>query len=325
MVHAFHVLFEDEMVQLIVSNTNAKIQHNKDNLPPYYNKIDKSTFRCPLDQRELYASIALLYAHGILGQSMHSYNVLFSETAWNPVFSATMSKYRFLVLYAVLSFDDPEERRGLWRSDWFANARELTVIFNDRMKGVLVPNEYLLIDETLYAMHHQIKFRQYNPNKPTKYGLLYKSLNDARFPFIYQVVPYCGKPVQGTGLYYLNVTEDYLKHLVQSVPVSLMAGRNISMDQLYTSISTLNWLLEHNITSVGTLVSIRVGLPDEVKNASPWDEFESDIWSKNMVTLLRVPIQQSLNRKEHRTSFYYQQCDHFLVVQVMTESENQLS
>ena len=100
------------------------------------------------------------------------------------------------------------------------------------MKGVLVPSEYLLIDETLYAMRHQINFRQCNPNKPTKYGLLYKSLNDARFPFIYQVVPYCGKPVQGFGLYYLNATEDYLKHLVQSMPVSLMAGRNISMEQL---------------------------------------------------------------------------------------------
>lgn len=81
MVDAFHVLFEDEMVQLIVSNTNAKIQHIKDNLPPYYNRSDKSTFRCPLDQRELYAFIALLYARGLLGQSMHSYNVLFSETA----------------------------------------------------------------------------------------------------------------------------------------------------------------------------------------------------------------------------------------------------
>ena len=81
MVDAFHVLFEDEMVQLIVSNTNAKIQHIKDNLPPYYNRSDKSTFRCPLDQRELYAFIALLYARGLSGQSMHSYNVLFSETA----------------------------------------------------------------------------------------------------------------------------------------------------------------------------------------------------------------------------------------------------
>ena len=31
-------------------------------------------------------------------------------------------------------------------------------------------------------MRQQITFRQYNPNKPHHYGLLLKSLNDARFP-----------------------------------------------------------------------------------------------------------------------------------------------
>lgn len=101
-----------------------------------------------------------------------------------------------------------------------------------------------------WNMRHQINFRQYNPNKPAKYGLLYKSLNDARFRFTYQVVAYCEKLVEGTGPYYFSVTEDYVKHLVQSVPVSSMKGRNISMEQLYTSILTLNWLLKHNITSV---------------------------------------------------------------------------
>ena len=78
--------------------------------------------------------------------------MLFSETARHPVFSATMSKHRFSFLYAVLSFDDPEEQRGLWGSDPFAAARELNVIFNDQMKSVLLPSEYLSIDETLYTM-----------------------------------------------------------------------------------------------------------------------------------------------------------------------------
>ena len=263
------------MVQLIVSNTNAKIQHIKDNLPPYYNRSSKNTFIRPLDQHKLYKFIGLLYAWGLLRQSLHSYKMLFSETAGHPVFSATMSKHRFSFLYVVLSFDDPEEWHGHWRNDWFAAARELTIIFNDRMKSVLVPSEYLSIDETLYAMHHQINFRQYNPNELAKYGLLCKSLKDARFPFTYQVVPYCRKPVEGTSPYYLNATEDYVKHLVQSMSVSSMKERNIPMDQLYTSISTSNWLLKHNITLVGTLVSNCIGLLDEVKDASQQDEFES--------------------------------------------------
>ena len=235
---AYHALFPDEMGQLIISNTNAKIQHIKDNLPWYYNRSDKNPFIRHLDERELYTYIGLHYARSILGQSMQSYKMLFSETSGHPVFSTTMSKHRFYFLYTVLSFDDPEKRCGLSRSHRFAVAHELTFIFNNRMKSVLVPSGYLAINETLYAMRHHINFRQYNPNKPAKYRLLYKFLNGARFPFIYQVMAYCRKPVGGTGSYYLNATESYVKHLVQSMPVSFLKGKNISMDLFYKSIST---------------------------------------------------------------------------------------
>ena len=153
------------MVQLIFNKTNTKIQHVKDNVPAYYNKSNKNTFICPLDQRELYVFIGLLYARGLLGQSMHMYKMLFSETAGHPVFSATMSNHRFSFLYLVMYFDHPEERSQLWRTGRFAAARALTNMFNNRMKSVLVPSEYFSIDETLYAMHHHIGFRQYNPNK----------------------------------------------------------------------------------------------------------------------------------------------------------------
>ena len=150
------------------------------------------------------------------------------------------------------------------------------------MKNVLVPSEYLSIDETLFAMRHQIGFRQYNPNKPAKYGLLYKSLNDARFPFTYQIIPYSGKPVDGDGPYYLKTTEDYVKNLVESIPGRNLKGRNISMNRLYTSIPTANWLLSREITVVGTLQSNRLGLPDELKNPKDRDEFQSTIrWEKD--------------------------------------------
>ena len=263
---AFHVPFPVDMVELLVKHTNSRIQHVQDNLPEYYARTNKNTYIRPLTHHEFYAFIGLLYARGLLGQSMHASKILFSETAGHAIFSGTMSKHRFSFLLSVLSFDDSEERRELWKSDRFAAARELTNLSNDRMKNVLVPSEYLSIDETLYAMRHQIGFRQYNPNKPAKYGLLYKSLNDARFLFTYQIIPYSGKPVDGDGPYYLKATEDYVKNLVESIPGRNLKGRNISMDRLYTSIPTANWLLSREITVVGTLQSNRLGLPDELKN-----------------------------------------------------------
>ena len=143
----------------------------------------------------------------LLGQTMHTYKILFSGTAEHQIFTATMSKH----FNTVLTFDNREERHKLWKSDPFAAAPRLRVMFNEQMKNVLVPSEYLSIDETFYSMRHQINFRQYNPNKPATYGLLYKSLNDAWFAFTYQVIQYCGRPEDGTGPYYLSSTEDYVE------------------------------------------------------------------------------------------------------------------
>ena len=113
--NAFQILFPDQMPQLIVDKTNTKIQHVKDILPAYYNKSNKNTFIHPLDQGGFYAFIGLLYARGLFVQSMHTYKMLFSETAGHPVYSATLPKRRFLFLCSDMSFDDPEERRQLWR------------------------------------------------------------------------------------------------------------------------------------------------------------------------------------------------------------------
>lgn len=128
-------------------------------------------------------------------------------------------------------------------------------------------------------MKHQIAFRQFNPNKPAKYGLLYKSLNDAEVPFTYQILPYTSKPKNGNGPYYLQNTEEYVKTLVDAMPIRHMKGRNISMDRLYTSISTVRWLLSKDITTVGTLQSNRLGLPDELKNPKEREEFQIH-WEK---------------------------------------------
>ena len=135
-------------------------------------------------------------------------------------------------------------------------------MFNSNCAKYLVPSEYLAIDETLYPMHHQIAFRQYNPNKPAKYGLLFKSINDARFPYTYQSTIYSGKPEQGNGPHYIEGTENHVKYLVSELEKAVpIEGRNISMDRLYTSISIAKWLLAKNVTVVGMMMASRIGIP----------------------------------------------------------------
>ena len=48
-------------------------------------------------------------------------------------------------------------------------------------------------------MRQQVTFRQYNPNKPHRYGLLLNLLNDATFLYSYKAVPYAAKSKAGDG------------------------------------------------------------------------------------------------------------------------------
>ena len=114
----------------------------------------------------------------------------------HPIFAAVMLKNRFSLLLSNLIFDDQEEREASWPHDRFAARRNLFELFNRNILKHLISSEFLSIDETLYPMRIQVVMKQYNPNKPAKYGLLFKSFNDARFPFTYNSLVYAGKPEQ---------------------------------------------------------------------------------------------------------------------------------
>ncbi|KAG1713940.1 PiggyBac transposable element-derived protein 4 [Nymphon striatum] len=152
-------------------------------------------------------------------------------------------------------------------------------MFNNNCTKYVIPSEYLVIDETLYPMRHEIAFLQYNPNKPAKYGLLFKSINDARFPFTYQATVCAGKPQSGNGPHYIDETENYIKYFVTQMEKDMsLQGRNISMDRLYTSIYIAQWLLGKRMTVVGTLQMDRIGIPDKLKSTKDQEDLSSTIY-----------------------------------------------
>ena len=171
-----------------------------------------------------------------------------------------MSCNRFQFLHRCLSFDNEATRDAPWKTDGFAAFRE---IFMEQCLTCLALGDSLSLDETLYPMHTQISFRQYNPNKPAKYGLLFKSINAAHFSYTFVAAPYCGKPVdEDNSPYYDQGTEPVVRDLVQKVEAATtMKGRNISFDRLYTLIPLVRWLYDRNITSIGTIQTNRKGIP----------------------------------------------------------------
>ena len=78
-----------------------------------------------------------------------------------------------------------------------------------------------------------------NPSKPAKYGLLYRSLCDAKVPYTYSTLPYARKPeVIGANDYYVTCCDEYSKWLVNNFQIyGTLQGLKISLDRYFTSVT----------------------------------------------------------------------------------------
>ena len=189
------------MIELAVKETNNFINKKLEKLrtcKEHMFERSKYTYLRDTTPLEIRALIGFMYFRGLYGLNHHRIDILFSD-AGPSIFSSIFSKNRAKFLLASLSFIDRDNCIINFPRDRFASSRPMFELFNANCSKYLVPSIYLTADETLYPMRHQIAFRQYNPNKPHKYGLLSKSLNDATFPFTYKSSPYVGKPTEGDG------------------------------------------------------------------------------------------------------------------------------
>ena len=152
-----------------------------------------------------------------------------------------MSLHRFKLICCLIAFDDKETRNDPWENDKFACMRELFENMNERNARMRHPSPLLAIDETLYPYRRHIGFKQYNPNKPAKYGLLYRSFCDSSIPYTNYSLPYAGKPEKAedpAAKYYIFGIDEYTKYLINELPVYCNhQGINISMDRYFTSVS----------------------------------------------------------------------------------------
>ena len=187
--------------------------------------------------------------------------------------------------------------------DKFAAIREIWGIFNLNLSKYVAPWEYLLVDETLYPVRQQISFCQYNPSKPHRYGLLLKSLKDARFPYTYKAVPYAVKLKAEDGLYYLMSTIDYIKYLVTKMETDQpIKGRIFSTDRLSTSIESTNWLLDRGIVTVGTLQKGRRRIPSDLFETQNRDIFSANFHfekEKKNIFLTSYTVKTKSKRKKN--------------------------
>ena len=83
-------------------------------------------------------------------------------------------------------------------------------MFKAACSAHVVPSDFLFFDEILYPMRNHVGFKQYNPDKPGKYGILFKSLKDARHCYMYRSFVYAGKPKKTPSAFYVSGMENYI-------------------------------------------------------------------------------------------------------------------
>ena len=222
---------------------------------------------------EFRAFLGLWLLRGLWRQGTARLSNLFRPEAL-PIFSATMSRERFKWILRHLSFDgvvNTEERKARWMHDRLAAIRYMFEVVVDRWARPMVPDVYLTIDETLYNLYTQVQFKVYNKGKPQKYGVNFKSINAVQYPYTYASHVYAGKPVDLPNQFYLSGTDNYTKYLIDYLAErSVLSGRNLTMDRLYTSFEIAEWLFEkHHMTMIGTFQSNRKGFPQDLKLPGP--------------------------------------------------------
>ena len=229
----FNLFFDDEVMDMIVHNTNNKTRETlsrlRNNHPAIINS-NKNLYVKETDHVKINALFELMYLRGLLGMNLQTVDYLFADDR-HYAFGAIRSKNRFNFLLSHITFDNHIDGENNWPTNRFAAMRPVWELFNSNLDKYVAPSEYLTIDET-YPIQHRIAFCQYNPNKPHKYGVLIKSLNDAHFPCTYKALPYAAKSAAGDGPFYISSTADYIKNLaIRTKEQVRLDGRNIFMDR----------------------------------------------------------------------------------------------
>lgn len=122
---------------------------------------------------------------------------------------------------------------------------------------------FLSLDKTLYPMHNQVIFKQYNLNALVKYRMLFNSVIFDCCPFIYIYI----YNVAIMLVFYHPGTESVTHYLINRLDrKQLLECQTISFDCLYTSFTLATWIpTKKYVTYIGALIVNRKDLPKNIK------------------------------------------------------------
>lgn len=242
----------EQMLELIVMNTNLNIELHADPLNRTYRKTDIL---------EIKALLGLLYIAGKFRNNHLNARDLFRKNGTSlEIFRLTMSYERFKFLLAFIRFDDKRTRAERQMIDKLAPIRTFFEDFNSNLTKHYIMSNYCTVDEKLEAFRGRCGFKVYMPKKPNRYGIKIYALTDAKLAYTSNLEIYVGQQPQGP---YQQTTKtvDLVTRLCRPI---WGTNRNVTLDNFFTSKQLADTLLtNHKLTIIGTIRKNRPELPLE--------------------------------------------------------------
>lgn len=174
----------------------------------------------------------------------------------NNVAKSLFARDRFLVLLRFLHFEDEANKPA--NGDRVYKLKPLLALLLEAFKRYRIPEENLVIDETMIPFRGRVIFRQYLPGKAHKYGIkLFKLCDPAAYTYTLRI---------NTGKNEISsanptVSENVVMELMRNY---LGKGRTLATDNYYTSLPLCKKLNKRKPHLIGTLRKNRKGLSKSV-------------------------------------------------------------
>lgn len=250
----FKRIFTDDMCNVIIRETNRKAiqlyaQYNNE-----HPAIEPKSWTI-LTAVEFDAYLGVLITAGVRHSNYEHLRELWKTDAY-PLYRAAMGLNRFWEISRVIRFDNHFNRVERLAVDRAAPITALWEMMNKNLSMCYKPSDAITVDEQLYPFKGRVKFLQYMPSKPAKYGIKIFWVCDARNSYPLRGMIYKGKEdVQRVG----SVGEEIVKDLVAKYRGT---GRCVVADNFFTTMDLTKLLMSWDLSYVGTLKKNKPYIPE---------------------------------------------------------------
>lgn len=193
----FSLFIDDEVIDLIVTNTNIYAEELKLRKEDQkYAPIQRWT---PTNREEIRKFLILTVWMGLVPiGNLKDYWATQSIIYKFEYPQSIMSRNRYQVLLSVIHFNNNSEME---RGNRLAKIRPLKNILQAKFQSLYTPSEEFVIDESLVPWRGRLIFRQYIPNKAHRYGVkLFKLCATNGYTWSFRI--YAGKASTVITCYY---------------------------------------------------------------------------------------------------------------------------